>query len=81
MVFPTLNLKNNVLIEFLSEDFFVFLSTYIKYPVWSVITKSIDSCKEDQMSRQSQSQLDYLGSKNKKGNYSGRYFYSFRSGT
>ena len=28
MVFPTLNLRNNVLIEFLSGNFLVFLSKY-----------------------------------------------------
>ena len=28
MVFSTLNLRNNVFIEFISENFLVFLSTY-----------------------------------------------------
>ena len=32
MVFQTLNLRNNVLIEFLSGNFLVFLSTYQTVP-------------------------------------------------
>ena len=32
MVFPMLNLRKNVLIEFLERNFLVFLSTYEKVP-------------------------------------------------
>ena len=54
-VFPTLNLRNNVLIEFLSGNFLVFLSTYQTISQSIFLEKSLlitankkkygDSCK------------------------------------
>ena len=41
MIHPTLNLRNNVLIEFLSENFLVFLIIYQKVPQASHSEKEI----------------------------------------
>jgi IS5 family transposase len=65
MVFPTLNLRNNVLIGFLSGTFLVF-PEYIpdSTTVCSFRKRIIDNCKEE-IWRQLQSQLYRLGFENK----------------
>jgi hypothetical protein len=47
MIFQALNLRNNILIKFLSENILAFLSTY-KTPPEPVHSEKIDNCKERQ---------------------------------
>ena len=47
MVFTMLNLKNNELIEFLSENLLIALYTYQKVPNLSFIKRIVDNCKEE----------------------------------
>jgi len=78
MVFSTLNLRNNVMVEFLSENFLVSLIKYRQYNILSFIKRIIDNCKEEKiLDRFIASLIALFG--NKGGIDSGFYCYTFRA--
>ncbi len=65
-VFSTLNLRNNVFIEFISENFLVFLSTYQRVSQSILQKKIIDSYNEDKIWRHLQNLFNLFSLKIKK---------------